>query len=329
MERRQRIEKALAGETVDRVPVFLWRFWQGDDQRAADLAKAVLQFQQAYDWDAVVVPPAPHALVTGYGLQDDWRGDITGKRTVLKYPIQRSLDWTELRPLDILRGDTHKFLETLRLLNASPMLVGCPLLPVVFSPLAQALQLVPREHFLRHLRTQPDRLRTGLNVLTESTLRLLEAFKRLAIDGIYYVMEGATLSLLSEAEYETFGLPYDEKVLQATPNKWWLNIAHLVGESPMLKATAQLPISAVGWEVSAHNPALHDGKLITQKATIGGVSRLTLHDGTPLSIKDAARSAVNATNGRKLMLSSDGASLVTTPLSNLQALRDSVRVAVL
>lgn len=329
MERRQRIEKTLAGESVDRVPVFSWRFWQGDDQRSADLAKAVLQFQQAYDWDVVVVPPAPHALVSGYGLQDDWRGELSGKRTVLKYPIQRSLDWTELRPLDVLRGDTHKFLEALRLLNDAPALAGCPMLPVVFSPLTQALQLAPRQHFLRHLRTQPDRLQTGLNALTESTLRLLEAFKRLAIDGIYYVMEGASMSLLSEAEYEAFGLPYDEKVLQALPNKWWLSMAHFVGDAPMLKFASHLPVSAVGWEVSPHNPTLGDGKLITQKATFGGVARAMLHEGTPLSIKDVARHAVNATNGRKFFLSCDGASLVTTPLSNLQALRDSVRVAVL
>ena len=36
--KRRRLEAAIAGETVDRLPVALWRHWPGDDQDAAALA---------------------------------------------------------------------------------------------------------------------------------------------------------------------------------------------------------------------------------------------------------------------------------------------------
>jgi hypothetical protein len=49
MDKRERLEKTIAGEATDRAPVALWRHWPGDDQRAADLARSVVEFQQTYD----------------------------------------------------------------------------------------------------------------------------------------------------------------------------------------------------------------------------------------------------------------------------------------
>ena len=47
LTKRERLEKAIHGEEVDRVPVALWRHWPGDDQRPADLAEARLIFNVA------------------------------------------------------------------------------------------------------------------------------------------------------------------------------------------------------------------------------------------------------------------------------------------
>ena len=58
MRKRERLERAIAGEPVDRVPVALWRHFPGDDQRAADLARSAVDFQREFDWDFVRVMPA-------------------------------------------------------------------------------------------------------------------------------------------------------------------------------------------------------------------------------------------------------------------------------
>ena len=41
--KRRRVEAAIAGKAVDRLPVALWRHWPGDDQDAAALAAAHLK----------------------------------------------------------------------------------------------------------------------------------------------------------------------------------------------------------------------------------------------------------------------------------------------
>ena len=49
MQKRERLERAIAGEAVDRVPVALWRHWPGDDQRYTDLARSTIDFQHDYN----------------------------------------------------------------------------------------------------------------------------------------------------------------------------------------------------------------------------------------------------------------------------------------
>ena len=46
LSKRERLERTVAGEETDRVPVALWRHWPGDDQRAVDLAEATVAFQR-------------------------------------------------------------------------------------------------------------------------------------------------------------------------------------------------------------------------------------------------------------------------------------------
>jgi uroporphyrinogen decarboxylase len=96
MDKRERLEATLVGDLLDRVPVALWRYWPGDDQRAADFARSTVEFQSAYDWDFVNVSPFSAYCVADYGVQTEWQGDASGNRVIIKYPVKRSLSWTEL-----------------------------------------------------------------------------------------------------------------------------------------------------------------------------------------------------------------------------------------
>ena len=58
MNKRERLEAAIAGQSVDRVPVALWRHFPGDDQDPSDLAAATIAFQRRWDFDFVKVTPA-------------------------------------------------------------------------------------------------------------------------------------------------------------------------------------------------------------------------------------------------------------------------------
>jgi uroporphyrinogen decarboxylase len=164
-----------------------------------------------------------------------------------------------------------------------------------------------------------------LNTITESTLRFIEAIKRYGVDGIYYAIQHASYDLLSEDEYKVFGLPYDRKILEALPDKWRFNILHLHGDAPMFKLCSQLPIQVINWHDQETEPDLTQGKLFFNGAVSGGLSRWRdVHHGTPHSIREQARAAMTQTNNRRFILSTGCVMMITSPLSNIRAVREVV-----
>jgi uroporphyrinogen decarboxylase len=325
MDKQERLSRTIAGESVDRVPVALWRHWPGDDQRAADLARSTIEFQRTYDWDFVKITPASSFSVTDYGVQDEWEGHLEGTRVYTKRAVHRSLQWTEIRPLDPTRGALGRQTECVRLVCEGLRHEETPILQTIFSPLTQAKDIAGQDTLMRHMRTQADRLQTGLNSITESTLRFIEGLKRLPIAGIFYAVQQASYDLMSEEEYKVFGLPYDRKILEALPEKWWLNMLHLHGDAPMFKLCNQLPVQAINWHDQESEPDLAQGKLQFNGAVCGGLSRWRhLHHGTPATIREQTRVALAQTNHRRFILATGCTIMVTTPVSNIRAVREAV-----
>lgn len=329
MDKRERLEKTLAGEPTDRVPAALWRHFPGDDQRAADLARSTIEFQKSYDWDFVKVTPASSFSVVDFGVQDQWEGSAEGIRTSTRHVVNRSLEWTDLRSLDPTRGALGRQLECLSLIESGLGDPSIPIIQTILSPLAQAKLISGDDVLLRHLRTYPDRVHTGLNVITESTLRFIEALKRsTSIAGIYYDVQHANYDVMSEDEYKTFGLPYDRKVLDAIPGKWWLNLLHFHGNAPMFKLVDNFRVQAVNWNDRECEPDLAKGKSLFVGAVCGGLSSQEhVHYGTPATIRDVAREALSQTNRRRFILSTGCVTMITSPLSNIRAVREVVESA--
>ncbi len=326
MHKRERLECAIAGESVDRAPVALWRHWPGDDQRFADLARSTIDFQKDFDWDFVRVMPARHYQVLDYGVQDEWRGHARGYREISKRAIQRSLGWTEIRPLTPTRGALAQQLECLRILSQAFDAEKVPVLPTVYSPFDQAIQMAGRDKVLRDMRLRADRLRTGLNHLTESTLRFLEALHKLpAIAGIFLVTEAATYELMSEQEFAAAALPDIARIVASLPDHWWLNIVHVSGRSPMLRLFARLPVQALNWDTRAGDADLASAKAFFSGALCGGLSdHDDLLQGTPALLRSVVRDALRQTESRRFIVSGSGPGYITAPRSNLRAARASV-----
>ncbi len=327
LSKRERLERAISGQEVDRVPVALWRHWPGDDQRAADLAEATVAFQRRWDFDFVKVSPASSFCIVDYGVQDRWVGSLEGTREYIKRAVERSLDWTELRVLDPARGALGRQLEALRMIRAA-LGDDVPIVQTIFSPLAQAKNIAGKERLIKHMRTVPDRLQTGLGVITESTLRFIDAMRQVGVDGIFYAVQHASYAVMSEDEYRTFGRPYDLRILEALPEAWWLNVMHLHGDAPMFDLVADYPMQVINWHDRETSPSLVDGKLKFEGAVSGGLGRWQpMHNGTPSEVRAQARQAIEETNGRRFILSTGCVIMTTTPLSNIRAAREVVETA--
>jgi uroporphyrinogen decarboxylase len=323
MDKRERLQAVIKGERADRVPVALWRHFPVDDQRPEDLAASTLAFQQQYDFDFVKVTPASSFCVKDWGAEDAWRGDPEGTRAYTRRVVARPEDWTALRVLDPRAGHLGAQLRALELIRDG--LGGrTPFIQTIFSPLSQARNLAGAEDLAVHVRQHPDELKAALAVITETTLRFVEAAQRTGIDGIFYAVQMASTRIFAESEYREFGEPHDRQILEAA-RVFWLNVAHVHGDAVMFDLVARYPAQVINWHDRETPPGLAEGQRQFSGAVCGGIRQWeTMVRGTPGQVRAEARQAIEATGGRRFILGTGCVTPIVAPWANLRAARDAV-----
>jgi len=323
MNKRERLLAAIRGEPVDRPPVALWRHFPGDDQRPGDLAAATVAFQRRYDFDFVKVTPASSFCVRDWGARDRWVGSLEGTREYTCYPIQAPEDWRGLRPLDPAQGSLGAQLQCLRFI-AGELAGEVPFIQTIFSPLAQAKNLVGKTQLLAHLRRYPDAVRAGLEQITETTIRFISAARETGIAGVFYAVQHARYELLSEEEYAAFGRPYDLRILEAA-QELWLNVLHLHGTGVMFDLLADYPVQVINWHDRETWPALAEAQDRFDGAVCGGLQRWdVIVRSNPDQVREQAASAIAQTRGRRFILGTGCVIPIVAPTSNIRAAREAV-----
>lgn len=323
--KRQRLEAIIADKKPDRIPVALWRHWPGDDQNADALAAAHLKWQQDYDWDLLKVGPSSSYSVVDWGVRDRWVGHIEGTRQYIQRAIQQPSDWENLAPLDPYQGMLATQLKALSLIGQG-LDGNVPFIATVFSPLSQAKHLADNPVMLSHMRAHPDAFRRGLEAITKSTVRFIEAAKATGISGIYYAVQHARYPVMSPAEYEVWGRPFDMQILEAASDLW-LNILHIHSSDIMFAELADYPAAIVNWHDRETGLSLRDGLQKIKGAASGGVDHWTLHQESPEQTLEEIEDAIAQTSGRRLLLGTGCVAMVTTPLRNIRTLREAVEKA--
>lgn len=320
--KRKRLEATIAGERTDRPPVALWRHWPGDDQDAEALAAAHVKWQRDYDWDLLKVGPASSYSVADWGVGDRWVGHIEGTREYTHRVIEGPADWERLQPLDPDQGMLATQIEALRLIGEAAG-QEVPFIATIFSPLTQAKHLAGEEQMLNHMRRYPASFRRGLESITESTVRFVEAAKATGISGIYYAVQHARYAVMSVDEYQMFGRPDDLRVLTAAGDLW-CNVLHIHGTGIAFDLLADYPVPLVNWHDRETDVPLVEGLKQINGAASGGVNHWTIHQESPEQTLVEARDAIGQTNGRRLVLGTGCVVMVTTPTRNIRALRQVV-----
>jgi len=199
---------------------------------------------------------------------------------------------------------------------------GTPVIATIFSPLSMAKHLAGNETMLSHMRHSPDALRHGLATLTESIGRFIDAARAVGISGVYYAVQHAAYPLLSRAEFESFGRPYDLQALGAAGGLWG-NIVHLHGTRVMFDLVADYPAAFLNWHDRETGISLAEGLARTAAAASGGVSQWTIHQDGPEALLAEVADARTQTGGRRLLLGTGCVIMTTTPLRNIRALREA------
>jgi uroporphyrinogen decarboxylase len=319
---RERLQACLKNETPDRPPVALWRHFPVDDQTPEGLAAAALFFQRTYDFDLVKVTPSSSFCLKDWGADDEWRGNSEGTRDYTKHPVKRVGDWEHLPVLDPTAPHLAAQLECLRILQRK-LGPETPILQTIFSPLAQAKNLIGKETLIVHLRQAPEAVMKGLEAITETTRRFIAAAIETGIDGIFYAVQHAQAGLLSSDEYVGFARAEDLRLLKAAEGLW-LNLLHLHGEDVYFEQLADYSVQIINWHDRDTAPSLTEAQKSFQGLVCGGLSRETMALGTPAEIQKQATDALTQTKGRGFLLGTGCVVPIIAPHGNLLAARRAV-----
>ena len=140
----------------------------------------------------------------------------------------------------------------------------------------------------------------------------------MCIRDSYYAVQHAAYPLLSRAEFETFGRPYDRRVLESAADLW-ANMVHLHGSRVMFDLVADYPVPLLNWHDRDTAINLRDGLAAFPGAASGGVSQWTIHREGPADLLAEVADARAQTGNRRLLLGTGCVIMTTTPLRNIRA----------
>ena len=285
MTRTERVQAAVNGAEVDRVPVCFWHHFQPEGSGRA-MAEATLRFfDEEFDLDiAKLMPDLPYPFP--------------------RHSIGQLNDWRLIEPIDSVSSRYFRERAEAVAILRDTLGFETPIVMTVFSPLAEAMYAArDRSQFLEHAREHPILMHEVLSTIAENLARHIRDMILVGADGIFFSVQGATRDVMSETEYREFGRPYDLIALREAANGW-LNILHIHGENDLyFDQLLDYPVQVLSWSDRIAGPSLREARVMTSKCLMGGWNEFgALHKGPVDQIAAEAKDALAQTGGRKLIL---------------------------
>lgn len=321
MGRRERLAATVNREPVDRVPYAVWRHFPAVDRSPAGLAQATLRFHERYGSDFIKLTPRGGYAVEAWGCVEGEALGPDGHRPCACCAVRDASDWKKIRALDPAAAPGWSGeIETIIRIGFDRRIGDAPVLPTLFSPLSLARKL-SGDRLTHDLRTEPGLVTDALEAITETVIRFAALALSEGVSGIFYSIQGASLSVNSEEGYARFGEPYDRRVLESVRDTSSLTIVHCHGDRLMFERLASLPGHAWNWDDRAAGPSLADAKSQVAGAVIGGLDQWkTLRDGTPEQAVAEARDAIEQAGGLGLIVAPGCVLPMNTPDPNVAAI---------
>ncbi len=328
MNKIERVNAAVRGQPVDRVPVSMWGHDYLREWSPEEVAQAMLERHYTYDWDYMKFNPRASYHVEDWGAKLQPSGDPNRGPSFVSIPVQEQGDWRRLHPLDPNKGALGEQLQALRLIGGD--LKGqAYFIHTIFSPLSIAKYLVGNDFkpVQTSIEDNPAALRKALEVITETFIDYAQATLEAGASGIFYATTGwASTDKLTEDQYRAFGVEYDLRLIDAFKQAPF-NVLHNCGSHIMFDLLADYPVHAISWAATLPgNPNLAEGKTRASKAVMGGISeKTTLLHGSAEQVADEAREALKLTGGERFLLAPGCSIPPATPKANLEAIAQVAR----
>jgi uroporphyrinogen decarboxylase len=318
MDKWERIQAALRGEPVAKVPLALWRHFHREDRDPATLARVSADFARRYDIDLVKLTPSGLYAVEDWGAEIIYPDNDTDAPYLAHPAIAKPEGWRTLRQHGTAATDRE--LEAIRL-TRHDLGTDWPMVMTIFSPLTLAYKLAG-ERLAADLRANPEDVHVGLRTLTTVTAAFAHAALNVGADGLFFASQCIRAGFCSRQEYEEFGLSYDLDVLEEVSYRSRITVLHLHGTDVHFDMVDEYPVDALSWHDRETVPSLAEARRQTDLTFLTGLDRELLGAGPPEAIAEQTREAIAQTDGRALILAPSCVIPTETPSAHLQAVVD-------
>lgn len=341
LSKRERVEAALHGKPIDRVPVSAWRHFIPEERHPETLAAASLQHFHEYGWDWLKVNPRATYYAEAWGNRYDYDHYESVLPRLIDGPVASPQDLDNIRPVPPAGGVLGEQLRLVQLIRAG--IGDAHFVQTVFSPLSVLAFLVARPRTAgieAAVQAQHDGVRAfiqanpqGAHAALKNIADTLASYAGASVDagasGIFFaIVKLARQGVLTRAEYAEFGEPYDLRVLRGVQGAPF-NLLHICGPQVYFDIAANYPVHAVNWaSIGQENPGLGEAARRTKQALIGGVDEFgALQKGSPAEVIAEAHTAIEETGGVRFLLSPGCGTSLDVPAANLHALRRAAEYA--
>ncbi|MDR1955764.1 MAG: uroporphyrinogen decarboxylase [Treponema sp.] len=335
MTRKERIQAALTGADVDRVPINVWMHFSAHDQDPRSLADAQVQFAKTYDFDFIKLMPFGLYGVQDYGAKIKIFCQSGQPPVIDDYGIHDAGDWGRLKVLPAFYGSYGKQVQLAQYV-VDRSRGAWPVIQTIFSPLTTAYKLAG-DRIKEDMQETPELFKQALEVITETTINFVKANIEAGVDGFFFATQCARHDYLSEALYEEFGAAYDLRVMDSYKDKTFFNVVHPHGNHIMFQRIAQYPVPCINWHDRWVSPSLAEARNLTDKCLLGGIREIPYYDiagneirgspldtGTEAELKAHLEEAVRIGGRKSLILGPGCVAGQHTPPQNLHVLRRAV-----
>ena len=218
---KERVDRALKGDDVDRTPFSYWYHFLDAAKPGEDHARSTLAFHDKFHTDLVKVMsdyPYPKPKAEWYVLKEE------------KNPFPQQIVALE-KTRDGLQGKAY-FVETL------------------FNPWKVAENLSSVEEVRRLQHEKPQALLDALEAIAKSEANHARRSVAAGAAGVFLAIANAQDGIQTQADYAKFSEPFDKMIFEAVRSAP-LNVLHLHGDKVYLDRFYQ------GWAASAINYSAH------------------------------------------------------------------------
>ncbi len=233
-------------------------------------------------------------------------GDRIHEPRVTSYVIDRCDRWSELGSIDPSRGRAREVCRAISILKERNPMV--PVIANLTGPVSLATSLVDPSVFYKEIRKSPAHVDGLMGKVTEELTRFGRAQLEAGADVLTISDPSGTGEILGPRAFETFAIPYLNRILDALSPMAGGTIVHICGRlSGVAHLLEGIHCDCISFDAisSARQIAAH----LSGKAMMGNVSTLAIETASPAQLRRLSDSSLE--NGVHILAPACGIGAMT------------------